>query len=122
MTQENTTAMKAVKDKIILPMVLALPKYDGTYTPDTNDCNVQVCCVILQEQKDGTERPSGYSSRFLSDAQRANDTSRCKSYTVVRTVLLLRPFLYGTKLTIRTDPDSLKWILNLADATGMLAR
>lgn len=36
--------------------------------------------------------------------------------------LLLRPYLEHKRFTIRMDHDSLKWILNLTNGTGRLAR
>lgn len=37
-------------------------------------------------------------------------------------VLMVRPYLEGTRFTIRTDDYGLQWILNMSDATGKLAR
>lgn len=37
-------------------------------------------------------------------------------------MLLLRPYLEGKRFTIMTDHDALKWILNLSNAVGRLAR
>lgn len=37
-------------------------------------------------------------------------------------MLLLDPNLEGTRLRIQTDHNGFKWILNLMDATGKLAR
>jgi RNase H-like domain found in reverse transcriptase len=37
-------------------------------------------------------------------------------------VLQLRPYLEGNHFVIRTDHNSLRWVLNLADAQGRLSR
>ena len=37
-------------------------------------------------------------------------------------ILHLRPYLEGQKFIIRTDHHSLRWVLNLSDAQGRLAR
>lgn len=37
-------------------------------------------------------------------------------------IQMLRTYLEGRCFTIRTDHDALRWILNMADATGKLAR
>jgi hypothetical protein len=34
----------------------------------------------------------------------------------------LRPYLEGQKFIIRTDHHYLRWVLNLSDAQGLLAR
>lgn len=41
---------------------------------------------------------------------------------VVWAVLRLRPYLEGVSFTFRTDHEALRWILNMADLTGKLAR
>lgn len=37
-------------------------------------------------------------------------------------MLVLRSYLEGTRFTVRTDYEALKWILILAEGTGTLAR
>lgn len=61
-------------------------------------------------------------SRSVNGTQRSYDTTHHGCYAVVLAALLLRPYLEGTNITIRTTPDNLKLFLNLADATGMMAR
>ena len=41
---------------------------------------------------------------------------------IVWAVLHLRPYLEGSRFTIRTDHDALKWLMNLRDPRGRLAR
>lgn len=36
--------------------------------------------------------------------------------------MLFRPYLEGTRLTVFNDYSALRWILNVADATGKLVR
>jgi hypothetical protein len=40
---------------------------------------------------------------------------------IVCAILQLRPYLEGKSFVIRTDHNSLRWVLNLADAQGRLA-
>lgn len=37
-------------------------------------------------------------------------------------VLIIRPYIEGTRSTVWTDDDSLEWVLNLADSIGRLDR
>jgi hypothetical protein len=34
----------------------------------------------------------------------------------------LRPYLEGVEFTVRTDHHALRWVMNLAEAQGRLAR
>lgn len=55
--------------------------------------------------------------------QKANlYTKHCEYLVVAWAVLLLWPYLEGCRLILRTDRHAVRWILNLADETGMLAR
>ena len=122
LNEEEMGALEELKKRLIEPPILTLPRRDGRYTVDTDACDKQVGCVLLQEQPEVPARPIGYWSRSLNQAERAYDTTHRECLAVVWAVLLLRPYLEGTRYTIRTDHDALRWILNMADATGKLAR
>lgn len=50
------------------------------------------------------------------------DTTQRKCLSIVWSVSMLRTYPEGTQLTIRTDHNPLKSILNFADTTGRFAR
>lgn len=49
-------------------------------------------------------------------------TTRRKSLAIVWAVLHFRPYLEGHLLTIHTDHDAQRWILNIADSVSQLVR
>lgn len=51
LTQEETAAMETLRQKLILPLLLALLRHGGKYIWDIEACNVRAICVFLQEQK-----------------------------------------------------------------------
>ena len=110
-----------LKKRLVSPPVFALPRPNGRYVIDTDACEYQVGCVLLQEQE-GQLHPIGYWSRSLTKAERAYDTTQRECLAVVWAIFTLRPYLEMKQFTLRTDHDSLRWILNLSDATGRLAR
>ena len=123
LNEEETKAFETLKERLIEPPVLALPKLQGRYTIDTDACNTQVGCVLLQEQEgEKTPNPVGYWSRTLSPAEQNYTTTEQECLAVVWSVLMLRPYLEGQEFTIRTDHDSLKWLMALSDASGRLQR
>ena len=74
------------------------------------------------DSEDGTIHPIGYFSRSLNKAEKNYDTTQRECLGIVWAVLLLRPYLEGTRFLLRTDHDSLKWIMGMSEATGKLAR
>lgn len=44
--------VEAMKEKLTTPPVLALPQLNGQYTIDTDACDTQVGCELLQEHED----------------------------------------------------------------------
>ena len=122
LNQAESDAFAELKERLTSPPVLALPRRDGHLTLDTDACARQLGCVLLQTQPDGTDRPLGYWSRSLSSAERNYDTTERECLAVVWSVLLLRPYLEHARFTVRTDHSPLKWLLNLKDCSGRLAR
>lgn len=101
---------------------LALLNNSGHITLNNDSCNDQIVCVLLQQTPDKTEKPVGYWSRPLADAERNFDTTQRECLALVRSVQLLRPYLEGTRFTIRTDHNLLNWVFHLTQNTGSLAR
>ena len=122
LSDEEEKAFKSLKSKLVNPPILALPRSEGKFTLDTDACDTQVGCVLLQDQPDGHARPIGYWSRKLTKAEQAYTTTERECLAIVWAVTLLRPYLDRTRFTVRTDHSALRWILNLTDSTGRLTR
>lgn len=108
MTQNESPDTTALEDRIHSPPVLAFQRHDDEYTLDADTSNVQVGCVLLQQQKDGTNRPNGYRTDSLNDAPPSYNKTCRKCYAVAGVALRLLFLAEGTMFTIRTDHDSFK--------------
>lgn len=75
---------------------------------------------LLQEEPDKTTKRIGHWSQSLANTAHVCDTTQQEFLAIVWATVLPRPFLEGTALTFKTDKDSLKWMLNLTDASGRL--
>lgn len=119
--KEEYSAMNVLEEALASPPILALSNSTGHMKIDTDACNKQVGCVLLQKQEDETTRPIGYWSHSLNDAEKRYDTRPRERPAVVCSQLILQPYLKETRFAVWTDQYSLKWILN-AESTDRLAR
>jgi RNase H-like domain found in reverse transcriptase/Reverse transcriptase (RNA-dependent DNA polymerase)/Integrase zinc binding domain/Integrase core domain/Chromo (CHRromatin Organisation MOdifier) domain/Retroviral aspartyl protease len=122
LSPDQLTAFETLRARLLDPPILALPRADGVFTLDTDASNEQIGCCLYQDQPDGTKHPIGYWSRGLASAERNYSTTEKECLAIVWAVLQLRPYLEGKRFVIRTDHHSLRWVLNLSDAQGRLAR
>jgi RNase H-like domain found in reverse transcriptase len=75
----------------------------------------------FQAQPDGVNHPVGYWSRGLTGAERNYSTTEKLCLAIVWSILHLRLYLESRNFVVRTDHNSLRWVLNLADAQGRLS-
>ena len=122
LSDEEAQAFKQLKRNLVTAPILALPREGFAYTLDTDASEYQLGCCLLQEQPDGALHPIGYWSRSLTAAEKNYSSTEKECLAIVWAVQHLRPYLEGAKFTIRTDHDALKWLLNLRDPRGRLAR
>lgn len=121
--KEGKAAVDQLKHNLINPMIPALPMEDAPFNIQTNACNIQVGHVLLQTQQDDNDlRSIGYWSQTVNDTEMKYDTTQQERLAVVWAILLLRPYIEGSRFVVRTDYQGLCWILDLKKWTGQLAR
>jgi len=72
-----------------------------------------VGAALLQDRDDGKLQPVAYISRRLATNELPYGVTEKKCLAVVWASLKLRPYLKGDRFLVRTDLDSLMWILNI---------
>ncbi|CDF40057.1 unnamed protein product [Chondrus crispus] len=120
--KEQTTAFQTLKECLISPPVLKLPRLGRPYSLDTDASDAQLGCTLLQTHEDGHRYPVGYWSRTLSSAECNYSTTEKECLAIVWAVQTLRPYLERERFTVNSDHHSLRRLMNLADASGRLAR
>jgi RNase H-like domain found in reverse transcriptase len=122
LTDEQVAALNALRDKLTHPPVLTLPNNEGRFVLDTEASAEQIGCCLFQEQVSGPKLPLWYWSSSLNPAEWNYSTTEKECLAIVWAILQLRPYLEGQRFLILTDHHSLRWVLNLSDAQGRLAR
>ncbi|GFU29908.1 retrovirus-related Pol polyprotein from transposon 297 [Trichonephila clavipes] len=68
------------------------------------------------------EHPIEYASRLLTPAERNYSTTEREALAVVWALKKFRGYIEGTEITVASDHQPLKWLINLKSPTGQLAR
>ena len=120
-TEEAERAFQKLKAALMAASTLAFPRPDLPCILDTDASDVAAGGVISQ-LIDGQEHPIAFFSRVLNEAQRNYCPTRRELLAVVASLQHFRHYLLGTKIILRTDHHSLKWLNNFKRPEGILAR
>ena len=63
-----------------------------------------------------------YNGRDLNQAERNYTTTEREALALVEGIKKFQPYLHDRKFVVYTDHSSLRWLMNVKDATGRLAR
>ena len=122
-TESQLQAFEDLNAWVIAPQILALPLYVRPYMIDTDASAHQLSCTLLQEHDEANDwRPVGYWSYLLNDSERNYSATKRKCFAVVWTVCKLRPYVEGTKFTVRPDHAALRWVMPLTKSSGRITR
>lgn len=114
-------AFVRLKTLLTTSPVLARPDFSLPFILNTDASNVGLGAVLTQIQN-GLERVIAYSSRTLSKNERNYSVTEKECLAVLWGITKHRYYLEGYRFSVVTDHASLKWLLNLKDPTGRLAR
>lgn len=115
--EEQQTAFEELKRALTRAPVLAIPDFSKTFTVQCDASNYALGAVLTQELEDG-EHPIAYLSRVLTPAERNYTTSEKECLAIIWDIKKLRPYSFQ----VITDHSALRWLQNLRDPTGRLAR
>ena len=119
-SEECEAAFQVLKTGLTEAPILAYPDPEQEYILVTDASNDGIGAVLSQLQG-GRERVICYASRSLNKSERNYCTTRKELLTVVVFLKQFRQYLYGQKVTLRTD-GALRWLLNFRDIQGQMAR
>ena len=78
--------------------------------------------VLCQKVDDGDEKVISFASKAFSGAEKNWTTTEKEAYAVVWALQYFHPCVYGRKVTIYTDHKALKWLRDIKQPNGKLAR
>ena len=78
--------------------------------------------MVLSQIQNGEDRVIAYASRTLSKSQQRYCTTYRELLAVITFIKLFRHYFWGRKFVVMSDHSSLKWLRNLKNSEGMIAR
>ena len=120
-TDGHDKAFEKVKGILVHAPVLAFPRPDDTFILDTDASNSAIGAVLSQVQF-GEEKVICYGSFSLTPAQRKYCTTQKELLAVVRFAEQYKHYLLGGHFYVRTDHNSLAWLMRFKNIEGQLAR
>ena len=118
---EQEEAFVKLKKALTEAPILARPDFSKPFKVQTDASNYAIGSVLTQEGEDG-EHPIIYASRVLNTAEKNYTVSEKELLAIVWSIKKFRPYLEGYKFEVITDHSALKWLNNLKEPTGRLAR
>jgi hypothetical protein len=100
---------------------LNYPNSNDTFILDTDASDNTIGAELSQIQK-GEEKTICFASKVLTPAQRKYCTTRKELLAIVTFTRQFRYYLLGQHFIMRTDHNSLIWLLNFKNIEGQLAR
>ncbi|KAL0832527.1 hypothetical protein ABMA28_000738 [Loxostege sticticalis] len=119
--QEQEAAYKELKKRLTSAPVLRQADELLPYTLKTDASNYALGAVLEQGEGDN-EHPVEYASRLLNSAERNYTTTEREALAVVWALNRFRGYVEGVPVTVVTDHQALRWLMNLRSPTGRLAR
>ena len=110
-------AFERLKLALTKAPALARPDFTREFVVQCDASNKAIGAVLTQEFEDG-EHPIVY----LPSAERNYSTTEKECLALVWAIQKLRAYLEGYRFTAITDHSALRWLKNLREPTGRLAR
>ena len=120
-TAEHQQAFEELKNTMIAAPILGYPNATDTFVLDVDASDVAVGAELSQLQGD-QECVIAYGSQSLSSAQRKYCTTRKELLALVTFLNHFRFYLLGRNFLVRTDHNSLTWLMRFKNLEGQLAR
>lgn len=114
-------AFVKIKQLLTTPPGLAYPNSQDKFILDTNASDNAIGAVLSQLQGK-EEKVICFASHVLMRPQRKYCTTRKKLLTVVKFCRHFRHYLLGRRFTLRTDHNSLVWLMRFKHIEGQLDR
>ena len=122
MTPKRIDAFNEIKNALTSFPVLRQPDFKKEFFLYTDASNVALGAVLAQKDENKHDYVIEYCSKAFDKFQRNYSTSDKECMAVVYAIKKFRYYLDSRKFTVITDHVSLRYLMNISEPTGRLAR
>ena len=120
--KELQTSFHSLKMALICGPVLKGPDFDQPFLLFTDASDLRIGAVLSQQTADGSDHPVAYFSKQLPPRQTRYAVVEKECLAVVKAIQHFKIYLAGVRFRIYTDHACLRFIQEIGDANGRLAR
>ena len=120
-TKACADAFDKLERGLISEPILAYPDFTKEFLLFVDASSTGIGFTLAQKQN-GKEVVIAYNGRGLNQAEKNYSTAEREALAFVEGIKKFQPYLFGRKFTVITDHSLLRWLMNVKDATGRLAR
>ena len=118
---EHQQAFENLRAALVCAATLSIPNTADLFVLDTDASDLSIGAELSQIQG-GIAKVIGYGSMVLTPPQRKYCTTRKELLAVITFTRRYRHYLLGRRFILRTDHNSLIWLLSFRNIQGQLAR
>jgi len=120
--EEQQIAFDKLKRLLVSPPLLAHPNFSKKFYVHTDASYDGIGGILSQIGEDGKDHPICYASRTLRPAEKNYGVTELETLAVVEFVKLFRPYLYQQDVTVVTDHQAVKSVLEKSNVNPRIAR
>ena len=118
----QANSFELLKSELLSDRVLAYSDFEKPFILAVDASGTGIGGVLAQTDEQGRERPIGFTSRMLNEAEKNYSTKDRETLAVVWSVEHFRPYLFGRRFTIYTDHQAIPYMNNSKKPGAMQER
>lgn len=118
---ECDKSFEQLKIHLKSPPVLTYPDWTKEFIV-TVDSSIFACGGVLSQIQDGHDKPISYISKTYKKGELNKPIIEKELLAIHFAITTLRPYLYGTRFTVRSDHRPLVYLYNMKDPSSKLTR
>lgn len=120
-TEECEKSFKILKEKMINAPILQYPDFKQPFII-TVDASNYACGAVLSQNRNQEDLPIYFASRGFNKAELNKSTIEKELMAIHFAIKQFRPYIFGTKFTVRSDHRPLIYLFNMKDPSSKLTR